>query len=356
MSRGGRTLRSALAAALAAAWPGAALAAKLDKAACANLVSELTTITASGARADMERGPEWAKANLAPDRLQSIQRMLEIDDQLEFRCGGRNAVAKLKDKDEGPANRQPDDKQSGQPAPGGAAAPVTPSPAAAPVTPGPVGAPTSPVAFPQQRTTPPALVVTKPPVPISTMPATQAAPAAAAPPAASVPPAAAAPAAPAQAAVAPAAPAGPVTPAAVVSPATTPATVGPPAPPAQPVANPATATAPPASTGATPPPAASVTVPATPKAPQPPPVAAVTPALPPAVAPPPTTPPVAKLNPTPGAVPPTAAQPAPGAVPAAATLDPAAKAAARKKNPRRKPSSAYVSPDEVAPYGLPGMR
>ena len=91
MSRGGRTLRSALAAAVAAAWPGVALADKLDKAACANLVSELTTITASGARADMERGPEWAKANLAPDRLQSIQRMLEIDDQLEFRCGGRNA-------------------------------------------------------------------------------------------------------------------------------------------------------------------------------------------------------------------------------------------------------------------------
>jgi hypothetical protein len=341
MSRGGRTLRSALAAALAAAWPGVALADKLDKAACANLVSELATITASGARADMERGPEWAKANLAPDRMQSIHRMLEIDDQLEFRCGGRNAVARLKQKDnnQGPANKQPDDKQSGQPAPGGAAVPVTPSPAAAPTTPGPGGAPTSPVAVPQQRTTAPALVVTKAPVPINPAPAAPVAPAAAAPPAAGVPPLAVAPAAPAQAAVAPPAPAGPVAPAAVVlPPASTPAA------------------APPASTGAMPPPAASVTVPATPKAPQPPPVAAVTPALPPAVAPPPATPPVAKLNPTPGAVPPTAARPAPGAVPAAATLDPAAKAAARKKSQRRKPSSAYVSPNEVSPYGLPGMR
>jgi hypothetical protein len=335
MSRGGRTLRSVLAAALAAALPGAASAGKLDKAACANLVGELATITASGARGDLERGPAWATANLAPDRLQSIQRMLEIDDQLEFRCGGRNAVAKLKDKDSGSANKRPDDKQSGQHAPGGAVAPASPSPAAAPMSPAPAGAPTSPAAQLPQRTTPPALIVTKQPVPVNPAPAAPAVPAGTTPPAVTALPAAV-----------PANPAAPVTPAAVAPPTRS----------APPVANPATAAAPPSSTGATPPPAAPVTVPATPKTPPSPPVAVVNPALPPAVAPTPTTPPVATLSPTPSAIPPTAAQPAPGTVPGAAALDPAAKAAARKKSLRRKPSSAYVSPNEVSPFALPGMR
>ena len=69
------------------AWPPAAFAAKLDKAACAELTDERNAITATGVKADMERGPEWAKANMPPERLQSALRLLEVEDQLEFRCG-----------------------------------------------------------------------------------------------------------------------------------------------------------------------------------------------------------------------------------------------------------------------------
>ena len=74
--------------------PAAAFAAKLDNAACAALTDERNAITATGVKADMERGPEWAKANMPPERLQSALRLLEVEDQLEFRCGRRGKPAK----------------------------------------------------------------------------------------------------------------------------------------------------------------------------------------------------------------------------------------------------------------------
>ena len=89
MSRGGRAIRSVVAAAICAAAPSMAFATKLDKAACADLATELNAITGTGIKAEMERGPEWAKANMPPERLQSARRLLELEDQLEFRCGGR---------------------------------------------------------------------------------------------------------------------------------------------------------------------------------------------------------------------------------------------------------------------------
>ena len=72
----------------------AAFATKLDNAACAALTDERNAITATGVKADMERGPEWAKANMPPERLQSALRLLEVEDQLEFRCGRRGKSAK----------------------------------------------------------------------------------------------------------------------------------------------------------------------------------------------------------------------------------------------------------------------
>ena len=44
-------------------------------------------MVASGVRDDMGRGPDWARSNLPPERLRSIRRMLEVEEQLEFRCG-----------------------------------------------------------------------------------------------------------------------------------------------------------------------------------------------------------------------------------------------------------------------------
>jgi hypothetical protein len=261
--------------------PCSAEAAKLDKAACADLSKELAAITATGVKADMQRGPEWAKANMPIERLQSIRRLLEIEDQLEFRCarGG-----KQKDKGPAPAPQVPGQSQTAQPSKG---TPV----------------PTSPVT--EKRTSAPAMVVVKPPVAIQPEPSKT--PSAATPVKnATAPPTAA-----------------PVAPSAAAAPATVPPAAGPVAP---------------AATGTMPAAAAPATATPSPSKSQSTPVVAATP-------------PVASPPSAPGpSASPTATQPAPAAAPAA---KPAAQAARRK---RHKPSSAYVSPNEVNPFSLPGMR
>jgi hypothetical protein len=64
-----------------------ALAAPLDKDACAGLKTEHGALVAKGLEADMAKGPEWAKANLPPDRLNEIGRLIDLNEQLAFRCG-----------------------------------------------------------------------------------------------------------------------------------------------------------------------------------------------------------------------------------------------------------------------------
>ncbi len=85
-----RLLRlSGLATVLALAGGGIAPAtgAPLDAPACEQLQAKLDTLRSEGAAADMARGPEWARANLPPDRLQRIGTLLETEEQLNFRCG-----------------------------------------------------------------------------------------------------------------------------------------------------------------------------------------------------------------------------------------------------------------------------
>ena len=65
---------------------GVAAAAQLDKAACEVLKTEQATLVTAGTKTDMDKGPEWAKANLAPDRLQQVARYIELEEQLSFRC------------------------------------------------------------------------------------------------------------------------------------------------------------------------------------------------------------------------------------------------------------------------------
>jgi hypothetical protein len=341
-------------AAVSVAGPGVAWATKLDKAACTDLSTELTAVMATGVKADMERGPGWAKANMPPERLESVRRLLELEDQLEFRCGIRGKGIKAQE----------------QPTPSAAEAPD--SKAAEPRPPGADGAP----APTEKRTgTTPAMMA---PVfkPLVAMQPSSVAPAAAAPTAAPVKiaptaPAVVAPAATQAKSVPPTATAvtKPVQPAPVVA-------VNPPvAPPlatTAPVSAPQPAATPPV-TKIGPLPSAAGTAPAAPVAPaaQPARPAPIMAANPPVVAPtaatgpvsvsPAGAPPVTKIGPLPSAagtapVPSTAALPTPGgAVPGAKKPgDPAAQAA-RKKNPRRNPTSAYVSPTEVTPFALPGL-
>jgi len=64
-----------------------AAAAPLTPEACATLKTEYDGLVTGGAKADMERGPDWAKANLAPERLGRIERLIAVEEQLSFRCG-----------------------------------------------------------------------------------------------------------------------------------------------------------------------------------------------------------------------------------------------------------------------------
>src|SRR5665647_2527970 len=118
MSRGGRILRSLLVAAVSVAAPAAVGAAKLDKAACSDLSNELTAVKATGVKADMERGPEWAKANMPAERLESVRRLMELEDQLQFRCGIRGNAPKPADKPKAPGvNESPATNAAERPPP-----------------------------------------------------------------------------------------------------------------------------------------------------------------------------------------------------------------------------------------------
>lgn len=324
MNPGGHKLRSAVLLALLAAGATGAWAAKLDKTACSDLSTELAGASAAGVKGEMERGPDWAKSNLPPERLASIQRMIEVQEQLEFRCGMRAKGAKgapakpdspgAKDdtpdvKVEAPLGKAVETKSVGSAASASAAIAAAPTATANPSTANPVG--TTPAAAAP-------IVAADPPAPVTK-------------PAPLNPPAASSLGGP------PVTKLAPLVPAAATPPAVNPVAT-----------QPAAAAAPVVAAN---PPAAG------------PPVTKLAPLIPPAGSPP-GSPPVTKLAPLSpaaagqAALPPAGIQPpvTPGAPALKKPADPAAQAfgpaAIRKKSSRRESSGTYVSPDEVSPYSL----
>lgn len=83
-------------------------AAPLDKEGCNRLKGEQALLEQAGARGFMSNGPQWAKSHLEPAKLEQIRRLLEIDEQLLFRCHGKPLVNLPKDPDPDPAAREPD--------------------------------------------------------------------------------------------------------------------------------------------------------------------------------------------------------------------------------------------------------
>lgn len=61
-------------------------AAPLDADACTRLKQEQAGLVAGGAKGDMARGPDWAKANLSGDKLKQIERYIDVEEQILFRC------------------------------------------------------------------------------------------------------------------------------------------------------------------------------------------------------------------------------------------------------------------------------
>jgi hypothetical protein len=77
---------------LAVAWTARAGAAPLDAEACDKLEQEQADLAKAGAKQNMAKGPAWAAANLSPDRLAQIQRLIEVDEQITFRCSQPKAA------------------------------------------------------------------------------------------------------------------------------------------------------------------------------------------------------------------------------------------------------------------------
>lgn len=67
---------------------------------CKAFEAEKASLLTAGIAADMEKGPEWAAANLPAARLEQIKRFIEIDEQLKFRCPDVYASSALKAEEE----------------------------------------------------------------------------------------------------------------------------------------------------------------------------------------------------------------------------------------------------------------
>jgi hypothetical protein len=65
---------------------GRATEAKIDADICAALRLEQIKFRQSGILDDMSKGPEWAKANLPPDRLREVEHYLQLNEQVKFGC------------------------------------------------------------------------------------------------------------------------------------------------------------------------------------------------------------------------------------------------------------------------------
>lgn len=83
------TMRKAilgLAGTLALSIPCAHGAPKLDKETCEQLKGEQAKFMASGIVEDIQKGAEWGKGNLSPERLREIEHFILLDEQLKFGC------------------------------------------------------------------------------------------------------------------------------------------------------------------------------------------------------------------------------------------------------------------------------
>ncbi len=81
------TCRLASAVLLAGCLIANAAAEPLPKETCETVKTEQDALIAAGIKDDMAKGPDWAKSNLRRDRLKEVERFIDLEEQLNFRCG-----------------------------------------------------------------------------------------------------------------------------------------------------------------------------------------------------------------------------------------------------------------------------
>lgn len=109
-----------------------AQAANLDKDACARLEEEQTKFEKAGVRATIAKGAAWAKDNLPLDKLQEVRRLIEVDEQILFRCQGKPLVLLPSSVDADPVATTTDENApDGEKPADGKAAPAKAAPKAA---------------------------------------------------------------------------------------------------------------------------------------------------------------------------------------------------------------------------------
>jgi hypothetical protein len=67
-------------------------AGNLDKESCARLEEEQVKLEKAGLRATLAKGAAWAKDNLPLAKLQEVGRLIDVDEQILFRCQGKPLV------------------------------------------------------------------------------------------------------------------------------------------------------------------------------------------------------------------------------------------------------------------------
>lgn len=66
--------------------PAPAMAERISAQDCKAFEAEREKLEKSDLPKDVEKGPEWAKTNLKPERIKLIGRFIYLQEQLEFRC------------------------------------------------------------------------------------------------------------------------------------------------------------------------------------------------------------------------------------------------------------------------------
>lgn len=94
---------------------GAALtqarAAPLDAETCNKLMVEHEALETAGVEQSLAKGPEWAKANLSPDKIEQVRRFIELEELIQFRCRAKSRVTLPPDPEEKKKEKQKDKDQ-----------------------------------------------------------------------------------------------------------------------------------------------------------------------------------------------------------------------------------------------------